>query len=200
MAKRFLKLIENTITKMSNGGFLVGNYVKLASDYKSKDGYKNLPKQTQDYIDSYFDGDNNYKIVNIKTAEVTPGPGNSDNRSMGYVADVAKQTAPGRYDNQGKVTVSVDMLDSVDVEPGNQLGPNVPDSQKYDNKVKIKPEEVDEEDFKNNNNENLSNPRITQQGDSVKGTEVYLPTKNTKIPSKTVSFDNKIGNTSSYMG
>lgn len=197
MAKRFLKLIENTITKMSNGGFLVGNYVKLAGDYKSKDGYKNLPAKQKEYIDSYFDSDSNYKIVNIKTAEVTPGPGNIDNRALDYVADVAKQLTVGRYDNQGKVTVSLDMLDQVEVDP-NHL-PGVPDSQRYDNKVKIKPEEVDEEEFEKNNNANLSNPRITQQGDSVKGTEAYLPTKNTKIPSKTVSFDNKVGNTSQYM-
>ena len=39
MKRKFLKLIEQITDKM-NSGFQPGGLVKLASDYKSKDGYK----------------------------------------------------------------------------------------------------------------------------------------------------------------
>ena len=42
MARKFLKLIENTISRYSNGGFLTGDVVELVSNYKSKDSYKKL--------------------------------------------------------------------------------------------------------------------------------------------------------------
>ena len=54
MARKFLKLIENTIERYSNGGILTGDMVKLVSNYKSKDGYKSLSDDMKDYIDSYF--------------------------------------------------------------------------------------------------------------------------------------------------
>ena len=40
MAKKFLNLIEQ-ITGKINSGLQTGGLVKLSSDYKSKEGYKN---------------------------------------------------------------------------------------------------------------------------------------------------------------
>ena len=73
MARKFLKLVENTITRMSNGSFLTGDLVKLAKNYKSKDSYKKLNDAQKEYIDTYFDSDKNYYIVNVKTDALTPG-------------------------------------------------------------------------------------------------------------------------------
>jgi hypothetical protein len=198
MARKFLKLIENTIERYSNGGLLTGDLVKLASNYKSKDGYKNLSDQEKEYIDNYFDTDNNYYVINIKTSVGTQGPGNNDNRGDSFKVEVARELANGRYDNQGKVTLDGNMLDRIDT--GINRHP-VPDSQRYDNKVKIKPEEVDEEEFLKNNNSALTNPRVTQQGTSIKPTELTNAKQNTKIPSSgTVNKSNSVGNyTSQYM-
>ena len=199
MARKFLKLIENTIERYSNGGLLTGDLVKLASNYKSKDGYKNLSDQEKEYIDNYFDTDNNYYVINIKTSVGTQGPGNNDNRGDSFKVEVARELANGRYDNQGKVTLDGNMLDRIDT--GINRHP-VPDSQRYDNKVKIKPEEVDEEEFLKNNNSALTNPRVTQQDTSIKPTELTNAKQNTKIPSSgAVNKSNSIGNyTSQYMG
>jgi len=198
MERKFLKLIENTIERYSNGGLLTGDLVKLTNGYKSKDSYKKLSDSVKEYIDSYFDSDSNYYIVNIKTSVGTQGPGNNDNRGDNYTVEVARELANGRYDNQGKVTLPYDILDRIDT--GINRHP-VPDSQRYDNKVQIDPKEVDEEEYVKNNNANLTNPRVTQQGNSIKGSELKLASKNTKIPSSPATASPAIGEnyTAQYM-
>jgi len=172
MARKFLKLVENTITRMSNGSFLTGDLVKLAKNYKSKDSYKKLNDAQKEYIDMYFDSDKNYYIVNVKTDALTPGPGNSDNRGTTFYVDVALELANGRYDNQGKVTVPSDILERIDT--GINRHP-VPDSDRYDNKVQIDPVEAEENEEQQQT--------MTQQGDSLKKSEISNPRQNTKIPS-----------------
>ena len=191
MAKKFLNLIEQ-ITGKINSGLQTGGLVKLSSDYKSKEGYKNQNKEQQKYIDDYFDSDSNYVIKNITTEYPSRAPGNEDNRGNYFYVTVARELANGITDQQGKVTVTSDMLEPID------LGINrhpVPDSQKYDNKVQIDPKEVDEED-------EIEITRMTQQGEgNLKKTEVSLPTQNTKIPSSpaTKSPAVKENYTSQYM-
>ena len=190
MAKKFLNLIEQ-ITGKINSGLQTGGLVKLSSDYKSKEGYKNQNKEQQKYIDDYFDSDSNYVIKNITTEYPSKAPGNEDNRGNYFYVTVAKELANGLTDQQGKVTVTSDMLEPID------LGINrhpVPDSQKYDNKVQIDPKEVDEED-------EIEITRMTQQGDSLKPTELDNATQNTKIPSSpaTSSPAVKESYTSNYM-
>lgn len=172
MARKFLKLVENTITRMSNGSFLTGDLVKLAKNYKSKDSYKKLNDAQKEYIDTYFDSDKNYYIVNVKTDALTPGPGNSDNRGTTFYVDVALELANGRYDNQGKVTVPSDILERIDT--GINRHP-VPDSDRYENKVQIDPVEAEENEEQQQT--------MTQQGDSLKKSEISNPRQNTKIPS-----------------
>ena len=191
MARKFLKLIENTIERYSNGGILSGDVVKLVNGYKSLDSYKGLRDQVKEYIDSYFDSDKNYYAVNIKTTTGTPGPGNSDNRGTSFNVEVARELTNGRYDNQGKITVPGDMLEVID--SGINRHP-VPDSDTYDNKVQIDPKEVDEED----ENEQQT---MTQQGDSLKKSARSNPRVNTKIPSQPVTPSPAVNEnyTSQYM-
>lgn len=171
MARKFLKLVENTITRMSNGSFLTGDLVKLVKNYKSKDSYKKLNDAQKEYIDTYFDSDKNYRIVNIKTDALTPGPGNSDNRGTTFYLDIALELAPGRYDNQGKVTVPSECCETIATDVNR---PSIPDSDRYDNKVHgpVEAEENEEQQ-----------QTMTQQGDGLKKSEISNPRQNTKIPS-----------------
>lgn len=190
MADKFLKLIEQ-ITDKINSGLQPGGLVKLVSGYKSKEGYKRQNETQQKYIDDYFDSDSNYVIKNITTEYPSRAPGNEDNRGNYFYVTVARELANGLTDQQGKVTVTSDMLEPID------LGINrhpVPDDVKYDNKVQIEPKEVSEE-------EEVEITRMTQQGDSLKKSEVSNPTQNTKIPSSPASPDQSVGNyTAQYMG
>jgi len=190
MAKKFLNLIEN-IQKQMNSGFTTGGLVKLASDYKSKEGYKNQNKQQQQYIDDYFDSSGNYLVKNITTEYPSSAPGNDDNRGNFFFITVAKELANGRTDQSGQVTVTSDMLEPIDT--GINRHPIDPDTV-YDNKVQIDPKEVDEED-------EIEITRMTQQGDSVKKTELSNPTQNTKIPSSPATKSPAVNEnyTSQYM-
>ena len=190
MARKFLELVENTITRMSNGSFLTGDLVELIKNYKSKDSYKVLSDDQKEYIDTYFDSDKNYYIVNVKTDTLTPGPGNSDNRGTNFFVDVALELANGRYDNQGKVTVPSDILNRIDT--GINRHP-VPDSDRYDNKVQIDPVEAEENEEQQQT--------MTQQGDSLKKTEMSNPRQNTKIPSSPATKSPAVNEnyTSQYM-
>tara|TARA_A100000172_G_scaffold3619_1_gene2217 strand:- start:32722 stop:33303 length:582 start_codon:yes stop_codon:yes gene_type:complete len=189
MAKKFLNLIEQISAKM-NSGFQTGGLVKLASNYKSKEGYKNQNKEQQKYIDDYFDSDSNYLIKNVSTEYPTDAPNNSDNRGNFFYITVARELANGLSDTQGQVTVTSDMLEPID------LGINrhpVPGSQKYDNKVQIDPVEAEENEEQQQT--------MTQQGDSLKKTEMSNPTQNTKIPSSPATKSPAVNEnyTSQYM-
>jgi hypothetical protein len=172
MARKFLKLIENTIVKYSNGGILTGDPVRLVKNYKSKESYKKLSDQMKEYIDNFFDSDSNYIAVNIKTSTNAPVPGNNDNRGDEFTVEVARQTAPGRYENQGKVTVSGDLLEVIDY--GVNQKPVDPKT-RGDNKVQIDPVEPEENEEQQQT--------MTQQGDSLKKSNISNPRQNTKIPS-----------------
>jgi hypothetical protein len=172
MKRKFLKLIEQITDKM-NSSFQPGGLVKLASDYKSKDGYKEQNSQQKKYIDGYFDTDSNYIITNVVNKYPSRQPGNDDNRQNFFYITVAREIAPGLHDEKGQVTLTSDMLDTID------LGINRHPEDKNtrgDNKVQIDPREVGEED-------EIEITRMTQQGDSLKKTNLTNATKNTKIPS-----------------
>lgn len=173
MERKFLTLIEQ-ITDRINSNFQPGKLVKLASDFKSKQGYKDQSKDQQKYIDDYFDTDSNYIITNVVNEYPSRAPGNEDNRQNFFFITVARELANGLHDEKGQVTLTSDMLEIID------LGINrhpVPDSQKYDNKIQIDPKEVGEED-------EVEITRMTQQGEGkLKPTELKTATKNTKIPS-----------------
>jgi len=157
MAKKFLKLVENTITRYSNGGILTGDQVELGSGYKSIPDYKNLPDDVKQQIEELFASDDTVIVVNIQTKMPSTAPGNADNRGTEFVATVARMIDSGRYDNQNKVSLPLNCLKKVD-NGINRHG--VPDKVKYDNKIQIDPKEAEE------NEEQQTS--MTQQGDSLK--------------------------------
>jgi len=189
MAKKFLNLIEN-IQKKMNSGFTTGGLVKLASDYKSKEGYKSQNKEQQKYIDDYFDSEGNYKVKSISTEYPSSAPGNSDNRGNFFYITVAKEIANGLTDQQGQVTVTSDMLEPIDT--GINRTPKDPDTE-YHNKVQIDPKEPEENEEQQQT--------MTQQGNSLKKTEMSNPTQNTKIPSSPATKSPAVNEnyTSQYM-
>ena len=95
------------------------------------------------------------------------------------------------HDEAGQVTLTSDMVEPIDL--GINRHPVDPDT-KYDNKVQIDPKEIDEED-------KIEITRMTQQGDSLKPTELDNATQNTAIPSSPASPSPAVNEsyTSNYM-
>ena len=189
MAKKFLNLIEN-IQKQMNSGFTTGGLVKLASNYKSKEGYKSQNEEQQIYIDDYFNSNGNYKVKNISTEYPSSAPGNSDNRGNFFYITVAKELANGLTNQQGQVTVTSDMLEPIDT--GINRTPKDPDTV-YDNKVQIDPKEPEENEEQQQT--------MTQQGNNLKKTELSNAIQNTKIPSSPATKSPAVNEsyTSQYM-
>jgi hypothetical protein len=188
MADKFLRLIEQ-ITDKINSGLQPGGLVKLSSDYKSKEGYKNQNETQQKYIDDYFGSEGNYIITNVKTEYPSRQPGNDDNRGNFFYVTVAKELANGLHDEAGQVTLASDMLEPIEL--GINRHPVDPDTV-YDNKVQIDPVEAEENEEQQQT--------MTQQGDSLKKSELSNPTKNTAIPSKAATPSQSVGTyTSQYM-
>jgi hypothetical protein len=190
MDSKFLKLVENTITRYSNGGILTGDQVELGSKYKSIPDYKNLSDDVKQKIKDLFDSGGTIKVVNIVPKMPSAAPGNADNRGTEFVATIARMTDGARYDNQGKVSLPLNCLKKVD-NGINRSG--VPEDAEYDNKVQIDPVEPEE-------NEEWQQT-MTQQGDSLKKTNLSNARKNTKIPSKSATPSPAVNEsyTSQYM-
>lgn len=197
MRNKFLTLVENNITRYTNGGMLVGDIVKLADGYKTHEAFKDLSKDMQKAIEDFFKAnDLNKRIVNIKTYYPTSAPNNDDNRGSCFTVEVAAETAPGRYDKEHKISVPNCILTVVPQDGANL--PPVPASLKKKEKINHKPVAPEEDEEAPNNpylqtmmsqdgnkltrgdrallNKNVAIPAVVAKGDNTVGTHIYLPT------------------------
>ena len=180
MRNKFLTLVENNITRYSNGGMLVGDIVKLADGYKSHEAFKDLSKDVQSAIEEFFKADDlNKRIINIKTYYPTSAPNNEDNRGNCFTVEVAVELAPGRYYKERKISVPNCILSVVKPEGANL--PSIPDSLRKKEKINHKPMAPEE------NEEVPNNPYVqtlmTQDGNKMSRGDKALLNKNVTIPS-----------------
>lgn len=124
MAKdnKFLALLEKYQERFTQKGFLVGDVIKFNDNFKSHESYKSLPDNVKEVIDSYIDSG-----LHIR---VTQADGSGD-------VVVAQDHGGGRF--VGNVTIPCCLGAPVDF--GDNLPP-VPEVQRHDTKVDIKPVEV----------------------------------------------------------
>lgn len=190
MSKKFLKLVES-IHKGTNGGFLTGQCVVLAPKYKSVPDYKNLSDAVKQQIEDLFKSGNPVTIVGMNTKMPSSAPGNADNRGLEFVAIVAELLNSGLHNPNTEVALPSNCLMSP--EEDEEFGHKVPDSWKYNNKVQIDPIEAEENEEQQQT--------MTQQGDSLKKTNLSNARKNTKIPSKSATPSPAVNEnyTSQYM-
>lgn len=178
--KKFLTLVENAIVRNTNGGLLVGDNVKFVDNYKSKEDYKTLPDNVKQHIDILAKSDLNLFITTIKTSYPSSYTASELNRGDCFKIEIAQELAPGLLDRQNKVTVCCSLIEPVNNYPNL---PKIPDSVRRKEKINMKPVPVEENEETVNSPYNQTSK--TQQGDSLKGTEKELPTKNTVIPNVT---------------
>ena len=120
--KKFLALLEKYQDRFEQKGFLVGDVVKFDKDFKSKDSYKSMGDNVKELIDSYIDSGLHIRVTNAD--------GGND-------IVVAQDHGGGRF--VGKVTIPTSFVSPVDF--GDNLAP-IPDVQRHDTKIDIKPVEV----------------------------------------------------------
>lgn len=175
MKRKYLDLLENTLTRYQRGGFLVGDYIKFADDYKSKPCFKDLTNQIKSAIADVVDlsKDMNLRVVLIKNDVPSRAPGNENNTNGNVVIDVGLDYGGGRFYNV--LTVPADLLTRLDY--GINYAP-LPDAIKRPNQITLKPEPV-EIDAKS---EMHRQTRTTDQNGKDEDSEVELKDENKKIP------------------
>lgn len=195
MQNKFLNLVENSLSRYSNGGFLVGDIVKLVANYKSKACYKDLNDTIKKFVDDLSKTDKSLRIVDIKTYYPSGAPGDNSNRGTCFNIDIATEFAPGSYDLQNKVTVPSDILEPANVYPS--LAP-IPDSLRKKERINMTPVKPEEDEEMPNNP--YAQTLMSQDGEKLVRGDRALLNKNVKIPSNTVKGSNTVGTyTKMYM-
>lgn len=175
MKSKYLGLLENTLTRYQRGGFLVGDYIKFADDYKSKSCYKDLTAQIKDAVAEVVElsKNMNLRVVSIKNEYPSRAPGNEFNTNGTVVIDVGLDYGGGRFYNV--VTVPSDVLTRLDY--GINYAP-LPQAITRPNQITLKPEVVKIDD----GTETYRQTRTADQDGKDKDVEAELDDENVKIP------------------
>ena len=140
---KFQKLYEGVFTRFQGGGFLTGDLVKLKpaileSEWMKAKG-ENYVQQIQKFLESGF----NIRVSAVKTLrpQVQGGIQQDVGASESYYADIALEEIPGKF--LEFTEVPCEFLEMIDT--GINLSP-IADSQKKEDKINIKPEEIQTEE------------------------------------------------------
>jgi hypothetical protein len=182
MEKKFIKLFEATLSRYTRGGFLTSDRVKFIDKALTHDFIKNAPEETKLAIKGLIDSGVNLRVRNVKShMPAVMGAGNPDDFGYSFNIEVVPEIAPGLYDVNKAVTVPSTLLVRHADYPNL---PPVPDSMKYDNKVQIKPEEVEINDDKTMLTPKSNTHLSDVGGNKLEAGDRELKNVNVKIPSE----------------
>ena len=141
MKKRFLKLYESWLTRYNHGGFLQGDIVTFKPNALKHDFVKTQSDVLAKNIEEMIKDGRTLRVTNvINKYPAVMGVGNADDTGPDFTVEVGLDEGGGRI--YKTAIVHVGMLNKIDTVPGLE---EVPDRNKYDNKIKIKPVEVKDE-------------------------------------------------------
>lgn len=141
MKKRFLKLYESWLTRYNHGGYLQGDIVKFKPNALKHDFIKTQADDLIKNLEDLIKDGRTLRVTNvINKFPAVMGTGNPDDSGPDFTVEVGLDIGGGRIINHA--IVHVGMIDKINTVPGLE---EVPDRNKYDNKIKIKPVEVKDE-------------------------------------------------------
>lgn len=159
-------MCEEETSRFKNGGILMGDFVTIRKNALKHPDIANRPSTFIDKLKEFMQTDQHLKVSVVKgtqagsSADLTSG---SDTPKE-FWADVVRELAPGLFADV--MTLPIEVLDVVFPE-GNNWSPEQSNDKKYNNKVQIKPKEV----------EDTADDEINKQ---TQGNKRKLPTKDTK--------------------
>lgn len=172
---------ENTSRYTTGGGLLMGDYITIRPDVFNNPKIKGRPSQFFEKIKELIGSKLPLKVSAIKSerAESQNGLYGGADAPTHYWIDVVQCVNPGFFANP--ITLPIEVVEMQKPEDGN-FSPDLPTDWKYDNKEKIKPEEVklnDDELNKQTQGNNRKNPTKDTKG---LGKEPVDGRKNIKKP------------------
>jgi hypothetical protein len=136
MGKKFDKIFESVISRSECGGFLPGDIIKFRDGYKNTETYKYMPSTLKKEVDELATCGLNIKVCQVGDKQSGHSVGNQFKPASQVVLTIAADHGGGR--TYGRVTVTPDMVDMVDVS----AGVPVPDQFKRKDAVIIKPKQL----------------------------------------------------------
>jgi hypothetical protein len=103
MKKKFHAIFEAALTRYSRGGFLVGDYVKFAKNFKTNDAYKMLGNNVKQLLDEMESAKLHLRVVGIVDNNTPRFPGNPDTMTGDVTLDIALDNGGGRYTHYTKI-------------------------------------------------------------------------------------------------
>lgn len=175
MKSKYLELLENTLTRYQRSGFLVGDYIKIHDNYKSKRCYSKLSDEMKVRIDELaaVGANMHLRVVAIKNKYPSDQPGNEYNTSGKVVLDIGVDYGGGRFYS---VTTIPSTIATV-IDYGINLAP-LPNALTRDNIITIKPEPVNLD----SESDIYHQTRMAATGKGEGETETNLTNTHIKIP------------------
>lgn len=173
-------LMETAIQRFQQGGFLVGDLVKIKKNALSNDELKEASAQMKERIKQLQETDVNLRLSAIKTkrANTSLGYVGGPDAPTGYYVDVVQEINPANWVNP--TTLPMEVIERVEHESWQPVP--IPDS------LKRKSPEVTEFDNKGVAKGDLGADEYSRMSDNLN-----LPKKNTKLSNVEKWNDNKPG-------
>ena len=140
--KKFDTLLEGVFERYQGSGLLTGDLVKLKENILSSDWAKAKGQNSLDAIKRFVESGLNIRVSSVKT--LRPQVQTSIDQAGAsdvYIADIALETAPGRFSDF--LEVPCEYLEMVDT--GINLSP-ISDEHRREDEITIKPEDVKSEE------------------------------------------------------
>ncbi len=97
MQKKFVKLYENIISRFTNGGLLVGDYVNFVKGHDKFEEFQGLASNVKELIVQMLETGLQIRVVGIKDIYPLSRPGNPDTRNGNNISiDIALDNGGGR--------------------------------------------------------------------------------------------------------
>lgn len=141
MKSRFNVLFESNFTRFQGGGFLTGDVIRLKDGWENDDWCKSAAPQLVDALKELDDSDLLLRVSSVKA--IRPAVNSSIDQALGvddFHVDIAQEIAPGKF--SGKfVTVPQHLIM---LHGDNATLPEVPESLKRQEKIDVKPVELEQ--------------------------------------------------------
>ena len=168
-------MIETAVTRFEQGGFLTGDAIKIKKSALSNEYVKNMSEQYKDRLKAFIASDVNLRVSAVKSirSNTSTGEMGGVRAPADYFVDIVQEINPGMWVNP--LTVPMEIIEKLDYDNLTQYAP-IPDALKRKNNIDM-------------GSEDIGAVPETQ----VKGEDINLPKKNTKLSNANKWDDDKPG-------
>ena len=133
---KFNEIYEEVYQRYEKTCAVPGDYVKIRSNVKSSDWYKNLDESRKTYVDSIIQLQESGKFILFSAIKSTQYETNALG-SKEYIADITVEEAPGFYNNP--LSIPIELVE-FDMTSSDHRGTRTDKTNEKEEKINHKPE------------------------------------------------------------